>query len=125
MGYRSDVSIVFYTRKYEVVPFASLKLWFDENYPVKEAMTEWEAKVETGDDWIMVTYQDVKWYAGYTHIGAVDTAFARFVDTFDAEDDDDGAYEFIRIGEEPDDIEEQRTAYSDYRLRVRREIIFD
>jgi hypothetical protein len=125
MGYRSNVSIVFYTRKYKVVPFAALKLWFDENYPVKEAMTEWEAKVETGDDWIMVTYKGVKWYDDVTHVVAVDKAVETFVETFDAEDEDDVAYEFIRIGEEPDDIEDRHTAYCDWRLSVRREIIFD
>ena len=131
MGYRSEVTFVFYTRHQEVVPFAALKLWFDENYPHKEATTEWEAKIETGgyndspEDWIMVTYQDVKWYQGYTHVEAVDRAMRRFIDTFEANDKDNVAFEHIRIGEEPDDIEEVRTAYCDYRLGVRREVYFD
>ena len=131
MGYRSEVTFVFYTRKQEAVPFAALKLWFDENYPHKEATTEWEAKIETGgyaeepEDWIMVTYQDVKWYQGYSHVDAVDRAMQNFIDTFDANDKDNVAFESIRIGEETEDIEEQRSGYSDYRLGVRREIYFD
>lgn len=131
MGYRSEVTFVFYTRHQEAVPFAALKLWFDENYPHKEATTEWEAKIETGgyndspEDWIMVTYEDVKWYQGYTHVEAVDRAMRSFIDTFEANDKDNVAFEHIRIGEEPDDIEEVRTAYCDYRLGVRREVYFD
>ena len=124
MGYRSDVSIVFYTRKYEVVPFAVLKLWFDENYPYKEAMTEWEAKVETGDDWIMVTYESVKWYDGATHVEVVGRAMRSFIDTFEANDKDNVAFEHVRIGEEMDDIEDTHTAYCDWRLGVQRTIIF-
>lgn len=125
MGYRSNVTFVFYTRHQEAVPFAALKLWFDENYPHKEATTEWEARIETGGDWITVEYYDVKWYSGYTHVDAVGAALSNFVDTFEAEDKDNVAYETVRVGEETEDIEEQRTAYCDYRLGVRREIYFD
>lgn len=73
----------------------------------------------------MVTYQDVKWYQGYSHVEAVDHAVRNFIDTFEANDKDNVAYEAIRIGEETEDIEEQRSGYCDYRLGVRREIYFD
>ena len=125
MGYRSEVNLVFYTRHQEAVPFAALKLWFDENYPHREAREEWEARIETGGDWIMVIYEDVKWYQGYTHVEAVDRAMRSFIDTFEANDKDNVAYEFVRVGEEIDDIEEVRTAYCDWRLGVRREVYFD
>ena len=132
MGYRSEVNLVFYTRHQEAVPFAALKLWFDENYPHKEATTEWEARIETGGcgdvtdpDWIMVIYENVKWYQGYTHVEEVDHAMRSFIDTFEATDKDNVAYEFVRVGEEIDDIEEIRSAYSDWRLGVRREVYFD
>lgn len=131
MGYRSKVVFVFYTRHQDQVPFAALKLWFDENYPHKEAVTEWEARIETGgyhdhtQDWIMVTYEDVKWYQGYNHVEAVDRAMQNFIDTFDANDRDSVAFESIRIGEETEDIEERRSDYADWRLGVRREIYFD
>jgi hypothetical protein len=126
MGYRSDVSIVFYSHDTEKLPFASLKLWFDENYPAKEAMTEWEAKIETGDDYVLVTYQYVKWYPDSAHVVAVDTAFARFIETFDANDSDGlASSEMVEVGEQVDDIQEARSDRCSYRLDVRREIIFD
>lgn len=133
MGYRSTVTLAFYTRHQEVVPFAALKLWFDENYPHKEATTEWEARIETGDDWITVEYLDVKWYPGYTHVVEVNKAIESFVSTFEANDTDNVAYEYVRIGEETEDIEEDRSGYCDYRLGVycdyrlgvSREICFD
>ena len=84
MGYRSDVSIALYTRNLEDLPFASLKLWFDENYPKVEATTEWDAVIETGEDFILVTYHDVKWYADYTHVQAVRRAIETFTETFEA-----------------------------------------
>ena len=124
MGYRSDVTFAFYTRNQEAVPFAALKLWFDENYPHSEATTEWEARIETGDGWITVEYRDVKWYPGYTHVDAVDRAVRTFIDTFEANDKDNVAFEQVRVGEETDDIEEDRTNYCDYLLSVRREIYF-
>lgn len=124
MGYRSDVTFAFYTRNQEAVPFAALKLWFDENYPHREAREEWEARIETGDDWITVEYHDVKWYPGYTHVEAANRAMRTFIDTFEANDKDNVAYEFVRVGEETEDIEEDRTNYCDYRLGVRREIYF-
>jgi hypothetical protein len=126
MGYRSDVSIVFYSHDTEKLPFASLKLWFDENYPAKEAMIEWGAKIETGDDYVLVTYQYVKWYPDSAHVVAVDTAFARFIETFDANDSDGlASSEMVEVGEQVDDIQEARSDRCSYRLDVRREIIFD
>ena len=124
MGYRSDVNIVFYTRKPDIIPFVAIKLWFDENYP-REGAKKWDAEIETGDDYVLVKYQDVKWYDGYEHVNAVNAAVDRFTKTFEADAHDDVAYEFTRIGEESTDIEEESSTWSDYRLRVRREIIFD
>ena len=127
MGYRSEVTVVFYSRGKGAIPYPALKLWVDENYPAKEAVTEWDAKLETdGETYIMLTYEDVKWYSGYTHVSAVNTAFVRFADTFDAGPDEaTAAYECVRIGEETEDIEEYRSGWSDYRLGVKREVYFD
>lgn len=125
MGYRSDVTIVFYTRTPTTdVPFAALKLWFDENYPTHEAIDEWGAKVELGDDFIMVTYEDVKWYDSYDHPARVGKAIDLFTDTFEANDHDKVAYETVRIGEEMEDIEMSASNYSDWRLDVSRTVNF-
>lgn len=124
MGYRSDVSVVFYTRNEEAVPFAAIKLWFDENYPRKTATEFWGAEIETGSDWVMVTYQNVKWYEDYEHVQAVRKTFDSFDDCFESNDKDNAAWEMVELGEQTDDIRETRSNYCDYLLGVRREIIF-
>ena len=124
MGYRSDVNIVFYTRKPDVVPLVAIKLWFDENYPHEVAKT-WNAEIEADDTYVLVKYRDVKWYDRYEHVEAVNAAVQKFTETFEANDHDDVAYEFIRIGEEPTDIEEESSTWSDYRMYARRELCFE
>lgn len=124
MGYRSNVSVVFYTRNTEEVPFAAIKFWFDENYPVKTATDEWWAKIETGDTWVLVTYEDVKWYDGYSHVDAVRGALDSFAECFESEDFDRTGWEMVELGEQTDDIRETRSAYCDYLLGVSRQIVF-
>lgn len=138
MGYRSDVKIVFYltkgthdvppTEDNPLVPFAALKLWFEENYPVREAKDEWCAEIDYGEglDHILISYTDVKWYGGYDHPTAVEAAFAKFSDVFRSDERDHRAqYEFVRIGESDDDIEADRSSYADHRLCVERSILFE
>lgn len=126
MGYRSDISIVFYTRNPEKVPFIALKVWFDENYPKMEALDEWHATLQRiNDTFLLVEYRDVKWYEDYKHVQAVNEAIRKFADTFDANGADNVAYEFVRVGEETQDIGEETSTWSDYVLRVKREIVFE
>ena len=128
MGYRSGVDVVFYVRDNpnitDKMPFAALKLWVDENYPLREAIDEWGATVtyEPDHGYVYITYDDVKWYPG-GHVEAVDAALAKFGSTFNRAIN--AAYEFVRLGEESDDIEELRSDWADYRLGVRREVYFD
>jgi len=129
MGYRSDVVIAFYKRhgmQSDAVSTPALKLWFDENYPVKEAKAEWHAVVDTGEDWIMVHYQSVKWYADYKHVEAVQAALERFDATFDTTSSETpAAYELMRVGEDLNDIEHAYSDWPDWRLNARREIVFE
>lgn len=130
MGYRSDVSVAFYTLDAERLPLAALKLWFDENYPHEVAKAEWAAKIEEGDDYLLVNYTRVRWWDRADHVTAVHKAFGRFTETFDegvsaeTENGPPAAYDFVRIGEEETDTEIDRSGWTDYRLDVRREIIF-
>lgn len=133
MGYRSDVHVVFYVRQQTNVttplPYAALKLWVDENYPLKEAEDEWGAEVtyEPEQGYIYIRYYDVKWYP-LEHTSAVDETLGRFSGTFDNEANGSSpalaACEFVRIGENLEDIEERHSGWSDYRLNVRREVYF-
>lgn len=131
MGYRSDIKIAFYLtegaheKPQPPLPSAALKLWVDENYPVGEA-EEWGATIEHGDDYVLLTYRDVKWYPNYEHPNKVMDALGLFSNTFRSDERDHRAqYEMLRIGEEDNDIEAERSSYSDYRLCVERSIIFE
>ncbi len=137
MGYRSDVKIVFYLTKGTIdtpptednplVPFAALKLWFEENYPVMVAKDEWGAEIKYGDyEHILVTYTDVKWYPSYIHPQDVESVFEKFSDTFNSDGLNHRAqYEIVRIGEEDTDIERECSGYADHRLCVVRDIVFE
>lgn len=123
MGYRSDVTIAFYSRDNANLPGAMLKLWFDENYPHKEA-EGWDAKITRGSDYVLIQYYAVKWYSGYLHVDAVNRAIHNFEDAFDtSEEHTAAAYELIRIGEDHGDLVAERSDYADYHVGVRREII--
>lgn len=125
MGYRSDVTIALYTRKDRELTFPALKLWFEENYPDVRKLAEWDVEVNYGEDSIVIWYQGWKWYDDAPHIEAVGLALDRFVDTFDTTNKDDYAYESIRIGEEPTDIDFNHSEWCDWRLDVNRTITFN
>jgi hypothetical protein len=129
MGYRSDVVIAFYKRggiQSDAASTPVLKLWFDENYPIKEAKAEWYAEVEVGTDAVLVRYTSVKWYDGYKHVEAVQEALERFDATFDTTSEESlAAYELMRIGEDLNDIEHTHSDWPDWRLNARREIEFE
>lgn len=138
MGYRSDIKIVFYltkgchetppTKDNPVLPFAALKFWFEETYPVAEAKGEWCAEIDYGEglDHILVSYTDVKWYPSYEHVKEVEAVFEKFSEAFRSNERDHRAqYEFLRVGEEDSDIERECSDYADHRLFVERSIIFE
>jgi hypothetical protein len=141
MGYRSDVKIVFYlthgcsetiteandnTPNNFPIPFAALKLWFDENYPHYVATSEWCAQIEHGEDYILLTYHDVKWYPSYDHVQAIESVFEKFSETFRSNERDHRAqYELVRIGENDDDLERECSDFADQRFYVERHIIFE
>jgi hypothetical protein len=128
MGYRSDVTIIFYARgnSNDAGENAILKLWFDENFPVMVAKGEWQASVRQKEDAIVVDYEDVRWYDGYVHPKDVGDALHKFNETFECgEDTTRYAWEMVRIGEEDNDIEIDRSDYNDHLLYVSRQIRVD
>jgi hypothetical protein len=103
MGYRSDVHAVFYTTDKEKWPV--LKLYIDENFP-KELM-----ELEEIDDPRVGGYYfqelDTKWYDSFPDV----QNFVSFVDEFrsqinEKEHAKDWCYEFVRIGEDINDVQE-------------------
>ena len=128
MGYRSDVSIIFYARgnSNDAGRNTLLKLWLDENFPVMVAKDEWGATIRHKGDGIIIDYEDVKWYDGYVHPREVGEALHKFSDTFKCEEDTtEFAWEMARIGEDDSDIETERSDFNDSLLYVSRSIRVD
>jgi len=124
MGYRSDVTLVFYTLPNMGMPFGSLKLWFDENFS-KLSLAR-DAETSMGSYYIKVSWTDIKWYSGYDEVREIDAAIKLFGETFNVNDEGTQvAWESVRVGEELADIEQDGSIYKTYRLGVNREICFD
>ena len=128
MGYRSVVEAVFYTRNEEEWPI--LKLYIDENFPKfwgdedKECLKPIKASNAWGYHF---TANNVKWYENYPEIQEFNEFAEKFV-AFSASEEGmpekqlNWAYEFVRLGEQADDVEEHRSDNAEFILCVRREI---
>ena len=128
MGYRSEVDVVIYAPVDSGTSYPLLKLWFDENYPVKEAKDEWEARITYDPEsrGISVYYNDVKWYEHYEHTQAVEKAFEAIDQLLDEQSvagDTKAfniAWEFVRLVEEDQDTEIRMSANADAVITVNR-----
>jgi len=130
MGYRSEVKFMFYPEKYEHFPV--MKLWLDENMPGTTqnqsgyALLERSTYDEGYTPYIFYASYDVKWYEGYTEVGAVMQAIEDFNNLFCGEDATTPcSYEYVRIGEEIEDIEQRFSDNAEFRMHVRREVMVD
>jgi len=118
MGYRSVVEAVFYTRKEEEYPL--LKLYVEENFQKSEELREGLKPIKANNVWGCHFIADnVKWYESYSEV----QEFNEFAEKFILFGEDrNWAYEFVRLGEESDDVEEERSDNAEFILCVRREI---
>ena len=144
MGYRSDITAVFYTmqghspnktpeenEQAELRNIATLDMYMRENFPeaLKEEGVDGDGlrRISHGGRviWEFVA-TNVKWYDTYGEVKAFEEFWNRFLDIADmAEDGDEPvawACEFIRIGENMEDIEERSSTDSDWLLQVNRTI---
>lgn len=115
MGYRSDIKAAFYAPKDKA---AALKLYVDENFPKDMDLDlhpidngRYAGYMFEGDGW--------KWYDSYPQVIAFNKFVSNFLELADGENGGElrWAYEFVRVGEDSDDIEENRSDYSDYQVR--------
>jgi len=121
MGYRSEVMAVFYCHRPE--DYAPMKLFIDENIKsqwVKECFKE-DEKTNGKDKYILFQAYDVKWYDTYKDV----IEFNEMVKRFKKLADGDGseltwAYEFVRIGEDTNDIESDESDGADNVLNISR-----
>jgi hypothetical protein len=122
MGYRSDVHALFYTTRKEDLPV--LKLYMEENFPKYETLglKEIEGKHLWGYEMVL---EHVKWYESYDDVKAFDEFKRKYGALIDEQEDGKKwKFEFVRIGEETDDVEQEQHD-SSYVLSVCRSIEAD
>ena len=123
MGYRSEITAVFYTNERDEWPL--LRLFVDENFPKDLANYLEEECEEPRNRWGFVfRVPDYKWYDSYPEV----QAFNEFEERFTAMEkcvDGTWAFEFARIGEDYTDIEDRSSDYADHVLNIARSIEVD
>lgn len=117
MGYRSDVMALFYCNDNQ---WPAMKLFVDENFPeaLSGCLSTFKGKNISGFKFMD---SDTKWYESYPEVQAFNEFVSRFNDIGD-NDELKWAYEFTRIGEQTDDIEETQSMFADGFLYVSRSI---
>ena len=110
--------------------FAALKLFVDENLP-----DEFEVIGEGDKRYLHCFIDSIKWYDGYEEVQIYNKLFDEWDEMF-ADPDDPIAkeglqaepifnYEFMRIGEEYEDVEYHQSCGADHALNMSRETYVD
>lgn len=123
MGYRSNVMAVFYT--YEPNEFPSIKLFIDEHIPEWFRGDEYMSTFTGSNNLqgIKFDLQDVKWYESYPDVREFEQALKKFEKL--ADEGSKWNWEFVRIGEEVEDVEQKRSYNADPLVYVSRSIECD
>lgn len=117
MGYRSDVAVVIYGDDRNPEKYALLKTLMNTTF--KEAYDAWGNCAIWHDDKCVLEFkiEDVKWYESYPDVIAFTTMLENLQEI------EGYNYEFVRIGEEDDDVERQTHGdQHEYLIRVCRSI---
>jgi hypothetical protein len=116
MGYRSEITAVFYTHEKDEWPL--LKLFVDENFP-KDLENCLSAECEEPRSrWGFVfRVDDYKWYESFPEVKAFEEFEEKFKEMGKCAD---GTWscEFVRIGENYTDIENRSSDHADYVLSI-------
>ena len=123
MGYRSNVMAVFYT--YDPNEYPPIKLFIDEHIPEWCRGEEFMSTFVGNHDLhgIKFTMSDVKWYPSYPDVKGFEDALDKFEKLSDG--GDKWLWEFVRLGEEVEDVEECSCSESESFLYVVRSIECD
>lgn len=120
MGYRSEVMAVVYSNDAQEpeVHYNRLKLLMNTTY--KELLDYWHDSFEWKENnkALRFTAMDVKWYPSYPEVARLEQ-FLGEIEELDYE------VEFVRIGEDYNDVETRYSEGCSYHLSVRREIVSD
>jgi hypothetical protein len=124
MGYRSDVMAVFYT--YDPNEYPAIKLFIDENIPEWFRGDEYMSTFTGSNNLhgLKFDLQDVKWYESYPDVQGFEQAMGVF-EGLANKTDSQWAFEFVRLGEEVEDIEERQSQDANNLLYVSRSIECD
>ena len=108
MGYRSNLTAVFYTTKEK---WPVLKLYIDEHFP-----EEFKGDLTVqGERAYVFKLDNVKWYDSYPEVQAFERFVSNFLEFANGGDvSTPWNYEFVRIGEDSDDVEETHSNGSEY-----------
>ena len=125
MGYRSDVTIVMYPKNEK--DFAALKLYADETFP-----DQFEVH-EHGFKYLLLEIEGIKWYEGYEEVDVYTRAFSEWEQVFADPNRDPTRsehapifhYEFMRVGEEYEDVVYDCSYGADHALNMSRETYID
>jgi len=121
MGYRSDVTIVMYPKKEE--DYAMLKLFVDENLPDKFE-EHWCQQAEVFRKYLVLELEGTKWYGDYPEVVVYSNTFNNWDEWFKDKNEPDTPlfhFEFVRIGENYEDITHETSAGADEILTIKRE----
>ena len=125
MGYRSNVMTVFYT--YDPNEYPAMKLFIDENVPEffrsDEYMRLFSGGMPKQVQGIKFTMNGMKWYPSYPDVQGFEQAIEKFEKLSDG--GDKWLWEFVRLGEEVEDVEQRRSYNADPLLYLSRSIECD
>ena len=123
MGYRSDVHALFYTTNKDDLPL--LKLFMDENYP--KDLHDLEEISSNRIYGYEMKYENVKWYSDYDDVKAFTAFRTKYLALLDEQEENgkEWAFEFVRIGEDTEDVECEQSMASLGVLSVSRSIECD
>lgn len=116
MGYRSEVTMLFYANNEEDFPM--FKLWFDENVlPVlREHLEHNDYKPDEfsrgQSKGYALHFGDVKWYESYPDVQAIEEVWKKFAETFNDDESASFGAERARIGEDYGDVEYDDTFHT-------------
>lgn len=101
MGYRSDVYLKTTTEGYIIIKKRNDSIENPEHRMLRYA----ESIKKTPSGFYKIKFEDIKWYESYEKV-------KQFMNSLETLQDQDIPYSFIRIGEDPTDIEYKRN-YTD------------
>ena len=97
MGYRSDVYLAFHK---SLLPFWLAHINEQDQAELAKNADSFNF-FEDDDDWCTMIFEHIKWYGSFKEIKAIEKTFEYFV-----EHQPDELYQYLRLGEEWDDLEQ-------------------